>query len=38
MLKGWLANRTSSAETFAAFARRHEIEALQKIFSAEVAE
>jgi ferredoxin-nitrite reductase len=38
MLKGWLANRASSAETFAAFARRHEIEALQKIFYAEATE
>ncbi len=38
MLKGWLANRASPGETFAAFARRHEIDALQKIFSAEAAE
>ena len=38
MLKGWLASRASPDETFAAFARRHEIDALQKMFSAEAVE
>ncbi len=38
MLKGWLARRASTEESFAAFTRRHEIEALQKMFSAEAGE
>ena len=37
MLKGYLANR-SDGETFLAFTRRHEIEALQKMFDAEAVE
>jgi ferredoxin-nitrite reductase len=37
MLKGYLANRADK-ETFLAFTRRHEIEALKKIFGAEGAE
>jgi ferredoxin-nitrite reductase len=37
MLKGYLADR-SDGETFLAFTRRHDVEALQKIFEAEAAE
>lgn len=37
MLKGYLANRSSS-ETFLAFTRRHEIEALRTMFGAEAVE
>jgi ferredoxin-nitrite reductase len=36
MLKGYLARRASSAETFLVFSRRHEIDALKKMFEAEV--
>jgi ferredoxin-nitrite reductase len=35
MLKGYLANRASPAETFLAFARRHEVGALKQMFAAE---
>ncbi len=35
MLKGYLANRASPEETFLAFARRHEVEALKAMFAAE---
>lgn len=35
MLKGYLARRSSSEETFLAFTRRHEIDALRSIFDAE---
>jgi ferredoxin-nitrite reductase len=35
MLKGYLARRASSAETFLVFSRRHEIDALKKMFEAE---
>jgi ferredoxin-nitrite reductase len=35
MLKGWLKNRVSSSETFAAFTRRWEIDDLRKMFAAE---
>ena len=38
MLKGYLAHRSARAETFLAFSRRHEIEALKKMFGAEAAE
>jgi ferredoxin-nitrite reductase len=38
MLKAYLANRQSKDETFLAFSRRHEIEALKKIFEREAAE
>ena len=37
MLKGYLANRADD-ETFLAFTRRHEVEALQKMFDAEAVE
>jgi ferredoxin-nitrite reductase len=35
MLKGYLARRASSAETFLVFSRRHEIDALKEMFEAE---
>jgi ferredoxin-nitrite reductase len=35
MLKGYLARRASSAETFLTFSRRHEIDALKEMFEAE---
>ena len=38
MLKGWIANRASNDESFAAFARRHELEALQRMFTTEAVE
>ena len=38
MLKGYLAQRACRDETFLAFARRHEVEALKKIFDAEATE
>jgi ferredoxin-nitrite reductase len=38
ILKAYLAHRVSSAETFLAFARRHEIDALQAMTDAEAAE
>jgi hypothetical protein len=38
MLKGFLAHRDSRAETFLAFARRHEIDALKAMFEAEAGE
>ncbi|HTS41530.1 MAG TPA: NirA family protein, partial [Xanthobacteraceae bacterium] len=38
MLKGYLAQRFSRDETFLAFARRHEVEALKMIFDAESTE
>jgi ferredoxin-nitrite reductase len=38
MLKGYLAHRAAPEETFLAFSRRHEIEALKEMFDAEVAE
>ena len=38
MLKAWLAHRAAPGETFAAFTRRHEIAALQKLFAAEGAQ
>ncbi len=37
MLRGYLANRESEAETFAAFTRRHEIDALKTMFELEKA-
>jgi ferredoxin-nitrite reductase len=36
LLKAYLANRTSSDETFLTFARRHDGEALRKLADAEV--
>ena len=38
MLKGYLARRASPDETFAAFTRRHDVEALQRIFAEETVE
>jgi ferredoxin-nitrite reductase len=38
MLKAYLAHRASKEETFLAFSRRHEIEALKTMFDAETAE
>jgi len=38
MLKGYLAHRASAEETFVAFARRHEIDALKAMFNAEAVE
>jgi ferredoxin-nitrite reductase len=38
MLKGYLANRISSDETFLAFSRRHEIETLKSMFDGEIGE
>lgn len=37
MLRGYLANRADDAETFAAFTRRHEIDALKSMFELEAA-
>ena len=38
MLKGYLAHRASADETFLAFTRRHEVDALKTMFDAEAAE
>ena len=38
MLKGYLAHRSGADETFLAFTRRHEVEALKEMFDAEAAE
>jgi ferredoxin-nitrite reductase len=38
MLKGYLAHRTAPAESFMAFARRHDVEVLTGLFAAEAAE
>ncbi len=38
MLKGYLAHRASADETFIAFSRRHEVEALKELFNAEAVE
>jgi hypothetical protein len=38
MLKGYLAHRASSDETFLAYSRRHEVDALKAMFAAEVGE
>ncbi len=38
MLKGYLANRASCAETFLAFSRRHEVGVLKQLFAAEAGE
>jgi len=38
MLKAYLAHRESNAETFLAFSRRHEIDALKEMFAREAAE
>src|SRR5579885_160509 len=38
MLKGYLAHRASADETFLAFSRRHDIEALRSMFAAEAGE
>jgi ferredoxin-nitrite reductase len=38
MLKGYLANRASPAETFLAFSRRHEVGVLKQIFATEAGE
>jgi ferredoxin-nitrite reductase len=38
MLKGYLAHRASADETFLAFARRHEVDALKGMFNAEAVE
>jgi ferredoxin-nitrite reductase len=35
MLKGYLAHRSEPGETFLAFSRRHEIDALKEMFEAE---
>jgi ferredoxin-nitrite reductase len=35
MLKAYLAHRASAAESFAAFTRRHEVDALKDMFAAE---
>ena len=38
MLKGYLVNRAGAGETFLAFARRYETDALKQMFDAETAE
>ena len=38
MLKGYLANRAASDETFLTFSRRHDVEALKAIFDLEAGE
>jgi ferredoxin-nitrite reductase len=38
MLQGYLAHRSAPAETFLAFSRRHEVEALKAMFDAEAGE
>ena len=38
MLKGYLAHRASTDETFIAFAKRHEVDALKGLFNAEAVE
>ena len=38
MLKGYLAHRVSRDETFLAFSRRHEVDALKQMFAAEAGE
>jgi ferredoxin-nitrite reductase len=38
MLKGYLAHRASAHETFLAFSRRHEVDALKGMFNAEAVE
>ena len=38
MLKAYLAHRASADETFLAFTRRHEIDALKALFDAEAVE
>ena len=38
MLKAYLAHRASADETFLAFTRRHEVEALKALFDAEAVE
>jgi ferredoxin-nitrite reductase len=38
MLKGYLAHRTDADETFIAFAKRHEVDALKTLFDTEAAE
>ncbi len=38
MLKGYLAHRASSDETFLTFAKRHEVDALKSLFNAEAVE
>src|SRR5262249_3666571 len=38
MLKGYLAHRAGAEETFLAFSRRHDIEALKTLFGAEAVE
>jgi ferredoxin-nitrite reductase len=38
MLKGYLANRAAPDETFLAFARRHDVDALKGMFAAEAAQ
>ena len=38
MLKGYLANRADGGETFIAFARRHDVDALKRLFDAEADE
>jgi len=38
MLKAYLAHRSAPDETFLAFARRHEVDALKTLFDAETVE
>jgi ferredoxin-nitrite reductase len=38
MLKGYLAHRASCEETFLAFSRRHDVDALKELFGAEIGE
>jgi ferredoxin-nitrite reductase len=38
MLQGYLANRAAPSESFLAFTRRHEVEALRAMFDAEADE
>ena len=38
MLKGYLAHRVSRDETFLTFSRRHEVDALKRMFDAEAGE
>ena len=38
MLQGYLANRATPGESFLAFTRRHEVDALRTMFDAEAGE
>ena len=38
MLQGYIANRAAAGESFLAFTRRHEVDALRTMFDAEAGE